>query len=501
MSRQGVISSGQKKSIGFKENFFGIDFFKLLGLVFLTFIISYYTPKIIALLFVVFTLILFFRSKNDYFWLAFFLVLYSAPFGLFAESRRGLSNGLPLFSFMPGFSLNYYQAFEIIAILKAIILKRNYTYKLKKEFNVLLAYFGLLLYIAFFFRQTSLSVIIIVIRNLFPYSLIFILPRLIITKKDFYKLVYLLLPFIFFHFIDSVLYLANGGVFYNIGYDRVARYLNETRYIAVGGQFEIVYISFVLAMIIYIKSNYNKFIKISIILMSFFIIIAGAYRSWFVIFVLIFATYLLTTNKKLASIIYSFAFILIISNVLSSNIKFNKALSNNINRIAEVTKIFDNGTATNKETNEKMQLRLPSQIKLIEESPIFGWGFTNHQGDPDVGNFALLVDLGILGFVLYLVLWIKFAAMYIEVIRNKLIPSNYRAMAKVLLASFLGLLISHFTTNGVFGLVSNYPILAPLFVFISDFLMKQARKESRIYLNDQNNKNKWRVCNQLPSNL
>ncbi len=462
-----------------KEKFFGIDFIKLFSMLLVTFFLAYYAPKFFIYVLLGITLILFYRSKSNFFWLAYFIIIFSAPFGLFAEQIKGLHNGFPLFQILPGISLNYFQIFEIIAIIKVIVLKRKYAYFIKKELNALVIYFGLLVIIAFFIHKASIVSILEVIRHLLHYSLIYTLPRLITNKYDFKKFINLLLPFIILHFSDAVLFLLNGGDYFDVGFSRNQRYsrfAGSGRFLTIGQSFGYTYNVYILSMVYMVYNNRYKLLKTSFILMGFFIVLAGGFRSWFVIYIIILATYLLSTNRKVATILYGLSFIIISIGILNTNFEFNNTLTNNIERILTVTDLGEEGSIANSSIDEKTENRLPGQLLLIAKSPLTGYGFTSIKGDTDVGNFALIVDLGIIGFIIYLFIWAKYIKMLTSVIKNTLISNEHKIAAKIFLAAIIGLLISHFTTNGVFGLVSDIPLTFILLLFVSDFLMKEANR-------------------------
>ena len=51
-------------------------------------------------------------------------------------------------------------------------------------------------------------------------------------------------------------------------------------------------------------------------------------------------------------------------------------------------------------------VRLPQQLLFIRENPVTGWGFTDRFADPDTGNFGLLVQVGFIGFALFVFFWV-----------------------------------------------------------------------------------------------
>lgn len=456
---------------------FGTDFKLLLALLLLSFLVSYFTPKILTQVFFLGTLVAFFRSSKSYFWLAYFIVLFSAPFGLFSESQRAIQTGIPLFTVLPGISLNYFQLFALVALIKSTQVKIKYRYFVSKSLIMLFAYFGFLLALAILFHRASLMPILYDIRGMLYYTFLFSLPRLIGNKEKFYRFLHLLIPFITLHFVDSIYYSLNNGRYLVLGFDRNERMEEKItgmvyRFILMGGMFNYLFLTFLVSMLLFNLSKKQAFYKSMFMGMAFFVIVAGGFRSWFVIFSIILATHLASVKNKFSVLFYGVAFIIIVSGIFGSNFA-NNPVGLAFERATGVFKIFERDSDASASLQWKTEGRLPRQLELIRQSPITGWGFTENKGDHDVGNFGMLVDMGFLGFAVYVILWISIIRMFLRVINNRMILNEYRIGAKVLLAGFVGLLISHFTTNQIFG-ISTFTILISFFLFISDFFMKEA---------------------------
>lgn len=465
------------KNSDIKVKFFGQDFFKLVILVLITFLLSYYAPKIITQLFLFTSLLIFINSKANYFWVAYFLVLFSAPFGLFAEAQADLKSGLPLFKLFPGISLNFYQLFVLSSIYKSLTIKKTYKYFVHNQLIALFVYFFILLILAFILHHSTPVTILYVLRDLLLYAFIFTLPKLVNSRIDFYRLLYLIIPFVTLHFADNIIFSLNGGRYLVLGIDRNIVSQEKIlvmgyRFILFGGMFSYIFITFFSAMLLLLMySRYKLYISF-IIAMAFFVVLAGGFRSWFLIFSIGFATYLFVVKNKFSNSLYILIFVFLISNILGDSrdttmfrLSFERALG--------VFDIFEPDSQAATSIEWKTEGRLPGQLELISKSPITGWGFTKEKGDPDVGNFGMLVEMGIIGFLVYLVLWIGIIKMFWRVISNAKLDIRYRKVAKVLLAGFIGLLISHFTTNQIFG-IGTFSILISFYIYISDFVMKEA---------------------------
>ena len=391
------LTSGQQHSLTGDNllgriKIFGKDFKLLLALLLLSFLVSYFTPKIITQVFFLGTLLVFFRSSKNYFWLAYFLVLYSAPFGLFSESQRAIQTGIPLFTVLPGISFNYYQLFALVALIKSAQVKIRYSYFVNKSLMVLFIYFGVLLALAILFHRVSLMTILYDLRSMLHYTFLFSLPRLIGNKEKFYKFLHLLIPFITLHFIDSVYYSLNNGRYIVLGFDRNERMAERVagmvyRFMLLGGVFNYLFITFLVSMLLFNLSRKQAFYKSMFMGMAFFVIVAGGFRSWFIIFSIILATHLASVKNKFSFLFYVAAFIVIVYGILGDNYA-DSQVGLAFERATGVFGIFKKDSDVSASLQWKTEGRLPAQLELIRQSPITGWGFTENHGDGDVGNFG-----------------------------------------------------------------------------------------------------------------
>ena len=140
-------------------------------------------------------------------------------------------------------------------------------------------------------------------------------------------------------------------------------------------------------------------------------------------------------------------------------------------RISTVFSLGDESSPATQQINAKIDMRLPSQLQYIQENPLTGWAFTKRIGDPDVGNFALLVDVGFVGFLIFLWFWFS----YFHILKKHIASAktrNARNALRMLIVLFVGILLSHFTTNMVFIYYGG--IFVGTWVFLSEFIIQEA---------------------------
>jgi O-antigen ligase len=120
-------------------------------------------------------------------------------------------------------------------------------------------------------------------------------------------------------------------------------------------------------------------------------------------------------------------------------------------------------SAATETLQHKIKNRLPKQLDLIQKRPLTGWAFTEKFIDNDVGNIALIAEAGIIGFIVFLFFWYKMVRVLYKEQKNKHLDKKFQGVYYILFLVFLGLLISHFTTNRIFG-YTTFPIFLSLFI-------------------------------------
>lgn len=457
------------------KKIFIFDFIKLLLLVIVAYIFCYHLSQMLARFFLIGTLVLFYRSHRNYFWFAFFIIIFTNPLGLFSESLRERSVGIPFFSFGPGISFTYTNLFIIVALIKALIINNKpYKYEFNKALISLFIYFIILILLAFTIHKTTFATVLDILKVAFGYSLIYSLPRLLDRKDQLYSFLYLIIPFVVFFFLDGLYFLLNEYEYLNVGVNRNALLSSSGRlsfrYMFFGGQFHFIYPVFIFSLAISeIDKTKNK-LFFTFALLSFGIIIFAALRSWFVIFSIVLLTYFILNRKRIL-IISIGAIIVIPLMVVTEKSISDTVISPSINRISSIAEINEEGSESYETIDYKISHRLPAQILLIKQNPITGWGFTDKMTDVDVGIFGMIAQVGFVGLILFLYLWYTVIISLINTIRKQKKLSTNRNVLIILLSGFVGLLISHFTTNQIFG-INTFPIMVSLLLFLTDFYIK-----------------------------
>ena len=130
--------------INLQDGFFK-EIINLYALYFLTVVTVYFLPSVVKLVLLVSLLLIFYRSKKDYFWLAFVFIAESQPGSLFI-----ITDSSHTFSLMENTPLGYlffWLVFIMVAFIKTFQMKTAHPFFLKGPFIALLIYIAVLLLI------------------------------------------------------------------------------------------------------------------------------------------------------------------------------------------------------------------------------------------------------------------------------------------------------------------------------------------------------------------
>lgn len=104
-------------------------FFQLILLIILSVFLVYYIPVAFNRLLFLLFFIPIWRSKKDFFWFAFVMVILDSPGGLFSGGALNDPYRLPIYNFAPGISFNFQEIYLFILVLKGVFKKRWFHYK------------------------------------------------------------------------------------------------------------------------------------------------------------------------------------------------------------------------------------------------------------------------------------------------------------------------------------------------------------------------------------
>lgn len=447
-------------------------FILLYGVYFVLVQLFYFAPMPFRYIGVVLLLLLFMRGKQDYWWLSLFFLINSGIWGLFSEGVRGASTGMPLLTLGPGASFTFNQLFVIIALGKGIYYRRPFQSVFNKPIVWLMIYIGFLLILAII-MGTSFGTVFDTLKSAIFWAFYFIYPALILSKNNIFRFAYLLFPAVILVFIDSLFFMFTNGYYMNSLFNPDYEYVSSQvlRFLMPGWHLVLYTFIFSLAMV-HLHRKHAFFLYL-IAGLAFWIELVSATRSWFVIFSIILAYSLFSEGRSKALLYIGGVLLIGFFYIVPSSQVASKIFKGTTERLFTVFEIGQEGSFADESIDSKIEVRLPVQLDLIKQNPLTGWGFTGKGGDPDVGIFGHLSEMGIIGVGLFIWLWIKHLKLTRQISKERRIPKAYRQVNGVLWISLIGLLISHFTTNQIFG-VTYYVSFLAVFFWLSDFFIRQA---------------------------
>lgn len=412
----------------------------------------YKAPFPIATVLQIFSLIIFYRTDKDYFWLAFIFVVESNPGALFTvvDAPRTFA----ILTSSPVGVLFYWLVFVIIATIKA------QKYKLSKPLyltNILIAcgIFMIIQILAFGVGSVSY------IKALVPLALIYILPRLLKDSNDFDRFFNIIFSFVFFVLAAQLIFLVTGkelNTFLGGINPSLSILTVEDTESAMRPTSGIVlpFLSIIGStyLIVYKKTTLSKNYLYLVFITSLLSIFITATRGWMISSVFIAFVFMMVVAKNPFSLLPKLILPIIAIVLLFTFVPFlNKQADMALSRYETLESLFQ-GDKTAGGTLSRLDERGPRVMKKFWESPILGWGNSStglKYSDGHVGNHNLLMRTGIVGFSLMVIFWLSY--LFKTAFRNADLSENnpFKNTPLLLCASFIALIIVHSSSSQWFS--------------------------------------------------
>ena len=485
-------SLAESSGLGIKKEL--IRFYSLLAL---TVFFVYYVPPIFNKAYFILLLALFWKSKKDYFWFAFVLILINQAGGLFHGALATDVHRVPMYNVAAGISFSFYDLFFITAFAKALKKGKRTSLILKNPLMILLFYLIFLILISLVLGMTK-DRIIACARQFTTYTLFISIPFLIYRKEELLKFIHLIFPIVFLVFMGQIyflltsksldsLFLGSSTALMIPLYDEAGRIQDFIRPSSMCAAVP-VYFCYIYALFFIAKNDYagNRRYLYIIVSICVLIIVISATRSWIVMYVATFFLYCLYVSRSMFRLVPLLAGICLVSFSAYLFVPgVNYAVNNSLRRTHTIVALAK-GDMTAGGTLGRIDTRLPKTLEGIKESPFTGWGFSNdifkYSQGGHVGNFDMVLQVGIIGFLLFLNFWLSFFKMIFST-RGRLSSSNsYKTPLLVFAIAMFGLLLLHFTAYGFFGYGGNQATIFSLiyFFWFSDFMVREAGKEESL---------------------
>ena len=467
-----------------------IRFYSLFAL---TVLFVYYAPPIFNKAYFIVLLAFFWKSKRDYFWFAFVLIIIQQPGTLFHGALATDVHRVPMYNVAAGTSFDFYDLFFITAFAKAITKGKKTALILNKPLFLLLCYLIFLIMISVVLG-TSIGQLIYYARLYTTYTLFISLPYLVYKKEEYFQFMHLLFPIVFVICASQVFTLLNRGWNFEsffLGYSTsgVGYYMEsglEEVIRPTGVAALMTFFCYIASLFFLEKKDYqgSKRYLYVIIAVSFLIIFLSATRSWIVMFTAVFFLYSIVISKlspRFFVTVLSILAIVFASYLLVPKMKY--AAENSLRRTSTVISLAQ-GDLSLQGSSVRLTERLPKVIDGIKQSPIIGWGISDtyaRLGDYHVANFNLILQAGIIGLLFFINLWVKYFRMVLGVRRQMFYSNSYRMPLLVLAVGFAGMLLLQLTTYQLFGFtgVSRYDLFIIIFfIVLSEFMVRYGIKEN-----------------------
>jgi hypothetical protein len=445
-------------------------------LIIITLISVYYFPKIFGILWLIVLLFLYWYSKNESFWFAFFLVLSDGFMGFFGlyETTISLIPGMP--------EIEVSQFYIILTIIKGRLQKPAYPLFFRNILNIMGVYLIVLIVLGFTIGlKPSFQEYFRIIKLTLPFLLFYSIPRLLKNDDDYYNIFKLLFPISILALIAQIFEIVNIQPLTSyLG----AKEFEETIYredepIRSFYNSGIVLLCMFGSLFYFSKKqkSFNGAYMNIITIASFLIAFLSATRGWIIGFgitLILFFVINLKFSLKRILVITSLVFIVYFG-LMGFPVVRHQVINSYI-RFMTVEKITE-GDISADETQKRTTIRGPRVMKKWSESPIMGYGFSDEfkkSYDAHVGNQNILLHSGIVGFALMIVFFLSFISKMIITAINS---QNYSLL--VFVVFFIGWYFIHSTSGQHFAYsqIPAHTLPQALFFCFGAFCLDKAKNK------------------------
>lgn len=424
-------------------------------------------------------LIMYAKSKDESFWLAFFFVTTDGFFG-FLGTYSALLNILPG---LPG--IETAQFYILIALYK--IWKSG---KSDKPFYrnwtvVLFVYTTILLLVGLANGLNGdLNLYFKIGKLILPLSLFYTTPRLIKSIDQYANLLKPLFVVFIFAFAAQVLTVSTG-------FSPAANFeIKLQDELEVGRNLRTYYNPFVSIVVLcgalffltikqqkYFSKTYLNVMAILCFAMAFL----SATRGWIIAFGFVILAYNVFVNRmEIKSVMLIISLFVVIFAISLSFEKINRQIMFSIERTLTLESLVK-GDKTAEGTLVRLDERGPPVMEAWEKNPIFGCGFSNIyflKQDPHVGNLTLMLHSGIVGIVLMLMFFL-FVLVRLIRLKSVLYSHPYKKGGLVIVIVIIGWYFIHSTSGqqfayfGIPGYIFPQAIVLAMANFVITYRIKK----------------------------
>ena len=457
------------------------DIGRFLFLVLITIIVTYRAPKIIASLWYLFTLVWYYRSKDEPFWLGFYLVTvdgFIGYFGVYTVTIQALP-GLP--------AIELAQFYIVLSFVKAVQIKREPYIFYKRYITILLFY---LVFLIVWGQMMGFSGefkdYFRVIKLTLPFILFYTLPRLLTNYESYKRLFAFIFIVLIGAFITQMFVLLTGLLPTQVA-ELTAEQVSETG--AYRGFFNVgITLMGLFGALFYISeknnASFSRAYLYSLIISAYGMAYLSATRGWIISFSFIIVISFVLTSGINAKKIAGFAiFAFIVVSIGLSNNRIREQVNYASTRVETLGAVAE-GDLTAEGTLSRIDVRGPKVMKVFQESPVFGWGFSDTSrkyADSHVGNHTILLYSGITGFLLLLGFFGYFSYKLLLLYLNRRLWINFKSCLPVFIIFLTGWFIIHSTSGQHFNFWGIPAQIIPQAIFFSFGAFTYSKSKEALY--------------------
>ena len=390
-------------------NLFKTDARLLIFLLAISFVSVYFMPSLVNRL--VFLLILFtaWRTRFDYVYFVWFLIITDAPGRLFSAGTADAAMRIPLYTLAGGLSLSFQDLFIILFILKYLTSNKDTYFFLKIEFQLFLIVLALYLVYSLFLG-VGYNEFVRISRILLPWSFIFIIPAYIQDREIMIRASRLLFPVVFVAFTSQVYTFITGNYWdYHLRGEEFRSLLAIDAGRGVSRSYSAVYIIFICtiqALYYLFEKNKNEFSKnylSAVIFISTLSILLTATRGWIIAYsiLLIGVLVIFGASRDISKLLRMGLTAIVLFLILTTQLPFLKTQMEMVfERLTTLERLIE-GDVTAGGTLGRIDQRGSRVLSQFKESPVLGWGFSKNYFeyvDTHVGHHTILLNTGIIGY-------------------------------------------------------------------------------------------------------
>lgn len=437
----------------------GLDLL-VISLLILGAILLYNFPKLFSVLAQVLVLLFYARSKKPHYWLAIYMFTAFNPGGLYHGQAPVL---LSLIDVAGIGSVTFDMAFSAVTIYKSIGKKPEAYFK---HYVIIFGIYMLLLIPIFGGKISYL------LRGFLNYSWLLFLPELIKSEDDLSEIMRLLFLFNIVLLGMNIYQIISGVPFAHIlspsfRGQQAGRYLFREQ--DVGGLVRTSYGVHVayLAMIgslHYLTFKRSKFPQVWLyasLIIGIFNIVSSATRGWMIAVLFVVVGYSMFLVPRLfRSLVISAPLLVMVFFSFWQIPLVRHQLQKSYERFSTVEYLLEGDVSAGGTSSR--HIRGARVMSKFSESPIIGFGFgpeTMAYADGHTGNQTMLLYFGVLGYGIYILLWLVFMLKPIQLMGRIPARSPYRSLVWFPFFTLGGLIIIHSTSGmylhpfnmGIFG--------------------------------------------------